>query len=156
MPAPAYLVDENGRFYRGSPGGGWAATVRVEREVSEEFRRMAAEGLPWLLAGSDQHGVSLYLDPRSREAIIILADTMPPIPKKMNRLAQAARVLGLLSLIGIVFTIPALICGYVALRQIQERNEDGTDDARAGIWLGWGVLGVWSLAMLVIGCNGGF
>jgi hypothetical protein len=157
VPAPEHLVDQNGRFYRGSPSGGWFATVRVEREVFGEFQRMAAAGVPRLPVGSDQHGVPLYLDPRSLEAKIMLADALgqPSIPK-MNGLAQTARVFGFLSLIAIPFTIPALICGYKALRQIEERNEDGTDEARTGIWLGWGVLGVWSFAMLVIGCNGGF
>jgi hypothetical protein len=63
-------------------------------------------------------------------------------------MAIASMVLGILWLYWIG-TILALIFGYVARKQIRERNESGGGMAVAGIVLGWVGIGV--AVILVIG-----
>jgi hypothetical protein len=62
-------------------------------------------------------------------------------------MAIASLVLGILWLwwIGSVL---ALVFGYVAKKQIRERNEGGSGLATAGIVLGW--IGVGALALLIV------
>jgi hypothetical protein len=71
----------------------------------------------------------------------------PPARRGTNGMAIASLVLGILWLC-FVGSILALIFGYVALRQIDERNEDGRGMAIAGIVLGW--VGVGVLALYVV------
>lgn len=64
-----------------------------------------------------------------------------------NGMSIASMVLGILW-IWWVGSILALVFGYVALRQIRERNESGKGMAIAGIVLGW--VGVGTLAIFII------
>ena len=75
-----------------------------------------------------------------------------PMPGPTNGFAIASLVLGILW-IWWVGSILALIFGYVAVKQIRQRNESGTGLAVAGIVLGWVGVGllVLFLIFLVIG-----
>jgi hypothetical protein len=62
----------------------------------------------------------------------------------------ASLVLGILWIWG-VGSILALIFGYIGLRQIRERNENGRGMAIAGVVLGWiGVAGTILIVLLAI------
>jgi hypothetical protein len=68
----------------------------------------------------------------------------------MNAMAIISLVLGILGLVLFfgVASIPAVILGHIARKQIRERDEDGDGIALAGLILGW--IGV-GLVLLVIG-----
>jgi hypothetical protein len=68
-------------------------------------------------------------------------------PQRTNGLAIASMVLGILWLYWIG-SILALVFGYVARKQIRERNEGGGGMATAGIVLGW--IGVGILAVGIV------
>jgi hypothetical protein len=70
---------------------------------------------------------------------------------KFNGAAQASFAFGLAQLImlGPLGTIPAIVFGHVALRQIQRTGERGTGLAVAGLVLGWGAVAV-GIVMLVV------
>ena len=70
-----------------------------------------------------------------------------PPPQRTNGMAIASMVLGILWLYWIG-SILALVFGYVAKRQIRERNEAGGGMATAGIVLGW--IGVGILAVVFL------
>jgi hypothetical protein len=73
------------------------------------------------------------------------------VPGPTNGFAIASLVLGILW-VWWVGSILALIFGYVARKQIRERNESGDGLAVAGIVLGWvgvGVLGLFLLLMVI-------
>ena len=70
-----------------------------------------------------------------------------PMPRPTNGFAIASLVLGILW-IWWFGSILALIFGYVARKQIRERNESGNGLAIAGIVLGW--VGVGVLALILI------
>ncbi|NKQ52579.1 DUF4190 domain-containing protein [Amycolatopsis sp. K13G38] len=78
----------------------------------------------------------------------------PPyyMPRATNGFAIASLVLGILWIYWLG-SILALIFGYVARKQIKERNESGGGMAIAGIVLGWIGVGTAALvlALLVIG-----
>ena len=61
----------------------------------------------------------------------------------------ASMVLGILWVYWIG-SILALIFGYVALKQIRERNESGRGMAIAGVVLGWVGLGTLAIFIIVI------
>ncbi|HEU4514723.1 MAG TPA: DUF4190 domain-containing protein [Nocardioidaceae bacterium] len=70
-----------------------------------------------------------------------------PLPQRAtNGLAIASLVLGIVWLYWIG-SILALVFGYVARRQIRERNQNGDGMAIAGIVLGW--VGIGSLVLLI-------
>ncbi|SEL23335.1 protein of unknown function [Blastococcus sp. DSM 46786] len=68
-------------------------------------------------------------------------------PQRTNGMAIASMVLGILWLYWIG-SILALVFGYVAKRQIQERGEAGGGMATAGIVLGWIGVGLFTLFVL--------
>lgn len=73
-----------------------------------------------------------------------------PVPVT-NRLAVASLVLGLLGFLWVT-VVPALVCGYVARRQVVARGETGGGLALAGVVLGWlyvGLLGMVALRIAV-------
>lgn len=70
-----------------------------------------------------------------------------PPPAATNGFAIASLVLGLLWVYWIG-SILALVFGYVALRQIKQRNESGRGMAIAGVVLGW--VGVVMLPLVVL------
>ncbi|MDQ3304810.1 MAG: DUF4190 domain-containing protein [Actinomycetota bacterium] len=74
---------------------------------------------------------------------------LPPYapPRPNNGMAIASMVLGILWINGIG-SILALVFGYIAKRQIAERNEQGAGFATAGIVLGW--VGIGALVLVVI------
>jgi ABC-type lipoprotein release transport system permease subunit len=65
----------------------------------------------------------------------------------MNGLAIASMVLGIVWIYW-VGSILALLFGYIAKRQIAERNEQGAGFATAGIVLGW--VGIGALVLVVV------
>ncbi|MGY2076864.1 MULTISPECIES: DUF4190 domain-containing protein [unclassified Blastococcus] len=69
------------------------------------------------------------------------------LPQRTNGMAIASMVLGILWLYWIG-SILALVFGYTAKRQIQERGEAGGGMATAGIVLGW--IGVGFFALFVL------
>ena len=72
-----------------------------------------------------------------------------PMPGPTNGFAIASLVLGILW-IWWVGSILALIFGYVARKQIRERNEGGSGLAIAGIVLGWVGVGVLALFLILL------
>jgi hypothetical protein len=77
----------------------------------------------------------------------------PPIPARgnvrrtTNGMAIASMVLGILWLNGFG-SVLALVLGYVARRQVRERNQAGAGMAIAGIILGW--IGVGALGLVLM------
>jgi hypothetical protein len=68
-------------------------------------------------------------------------------PARTNGLAIASLVLGIVWLEGLG-SILALIFGYIALRQIKQRQQRGRGLAIAGVVLGW--IGVALLALVIV------
>jgi hypothetical protein len=68
----------------------------------------------------------------------------------MNGMAIASMVLGIVWIYGLG-SILALIFGYVALRQITQRDERGRGMAIAGVVLGWvGIVGMILFVVLIV------
>ena len=63
----------------------------------------------------------------------------PPPPPGTNGLAIAALVCGIVQFTGfwLLGTIPAIVCGHIARRQIRQTGEQGDGLALAGLILGW-------------------
>jgi hypothetical protein len=85
----------------------------------------------------------------------LLADLRVPTaaPAQTNSLAVASLACGLGQLIMFPLpTIPAIVLGHVARRQIQRTGEKGAGMALAGLLLGWGgvVIGVLIAAVIVL------
>ena len=74
-------------------------------------------------------------------------------PRTTNGLAIASMVLGILWVYW-VGSILALIFGYIARRQIRERNQSGGGMATAGIVLGWIGVGTFCLMLLLVAVGG--
>ncbi len=73
-----------------------------------------------------------------------------PGPRPRNSLAVASLCCGIGQLIlGPLATMPAIVCGHMALRQIRRTGEDGTGLAVAGLLLGW--LGLAVAILLALG-----
>ena len=68
-------------------------------------------------------------------------------PRPTNGFAVASMVLGILWIYWIG-SILALVFGYIAQKQIRERNESGRGMAIAGIVLGW--IGAGTLALVIV------
>lgn len=68
-----------------------------------------------------------------------LPGIQPPAPARTNGLAIAALTCGVAQFMGfwLLATIPAIICGHMARRQIRQRGEQGDGLALAGLILGW-------------------
>jgi hypothetical protein len=80
----------------------------------------------------------------------LLADLpLPPVmPRGTNSLAIASLVCGLGQLLLYpLVTIPAIVLGHVARRQIQRTGEAGSGMALAGLLLGWAGLAIGLLAL---------
>lgn len=71
----------------------------------------------------------------------------PVVQRATNGLAVASLVLGILWLYWLG-SVLALIFGYVARKQIRERNQSGEGLATAGIVLGW--IGVGTLVLVIL------
>jgi hypothetical protein len=75
----------------------------------------------------------------------------PALPRRTNGYAVAALVCGAAQpLTGMVSTIPAIVFGHVARRQIRETGEDGSALATWGLILGWAGAAVATLVVLLI------
>ena len=78
------------------------------------------------------------------------ASPAPPAPPKNNALAIASLVCGVAQLmLWPLATIPAVVLGHVARRQIRRTGEQGAGLALAGLILGW--IGVGFAVLAVIG-----
>ena len=67
----------------------------------------------------------------------------------MNTLAIVSLVLGISGFVtGLLTAIPAVVCGHISLNQIKETNEDGYSLAKAGLILGYIIIGLAVLAIL--------
>lgn len=64
---------------------------------------------------------------------------VPPRPPGTNALAIASLACGVGQFFGLLLlgTIPAIVCGHMARRQIRRTGEEGTGLALAGLILGW-------------------
>jgi Domain of unknown function (DUF1707)/Domain of unknown function (DUF4190) len=63
----------------------------------------------------------------------------PPLPRRTNGYAVAALACGAAQPLTLMLTtIPAIVFGHVARRQIRETGEDGSAMATWGLILGWG------------------
>jgi Domain of unknown function (DUF4190) len=72
-----------------------------------------------------------------------------PMARPTNGLAIAALVCGIAQFfVGVTF-LPAIICGYIARRQIRQTGEQGDGMALAGIILGY--IGAVLLVLVVLG-----
>jgi hypothetical protein len=71
---------------------------------------------------------------------------------KTNGLAIAALICGIVQFIGfwLLGTIPALVLGYMARRQIRQTGEQGAGMALAGIILGWVGIGLTVIFVILI------
>jgi hypothetical protein len=74
-------------------------------------------------------------------------------PRTTNGLAIASMVLGILWIYW-VGSVLALIFGYVARRQIRERNQSGGGMATAGIVLGWIGVATFCLMLFLVAMGG--
>ena len=63
----------------------------------------------------------------------------PPRPPGTNALAITALICGIAQFFGLwlLATIPAVVCGHLARRQIRRTGEQGAGMAMAGLVLGW-------------------
>ena len=63
----------------------------------------------------------------------------PPHPPGTNALAITSMICGIAQFFGfwLLATIPAIVCGHIARRQIRRTGEDGDGMALAGLVLGW-------------------
>jgi hypothetical protein len=68
----------------------------------------------------------------------------PPAPPGTNALAIASLVCGIGQFFGfwLLGTIPAIVCGHMARRQIRRTGEQGDGMALAGVILGWAGVGL--------------
>lgn len=70
-------------------------------------------------------------------------------PQQINSLAIVSLVLGLVGIFsGGIASIPAVICGHLALNQIKKNHEDGSQLAKTGLICGYVVIGLWVLVLL--------
>ena len=73
----------------------------------------------------------------------------PPLPRRTNGYAMAALACGAAQpLTFMLTTIPAIIFGHVARRQIRETGEDGSLMATWGLALGWA--GVAAIVLVIV------
>jgi len=73
-----------------------------------------------------------------------------PVHRPTNSLAVASLILGLVQPFTMFLTtIPAVVCGHVARRQIRRTGESGRGLATAGLTVGW--IGVVFLTLMIIG-----
>ncbi len=63
----------------------------------------------------------------------------PPGPRGTNALAITSLICGIAQFAGfwLLGTIPAVVCGHIARRQIRQTGEEGDGMAKAGLILGW-------------------
>jgi hypothetical protein len=74
-----------------------------------------------------------------------------PMPRRTNGMAIASLVCGAAQPVtGMLTTIPAIVFGHVARRQIQRNGEDGGELAKWGLILGWAGLTAIIMAVLAI------
>ena len=73
----------------------------------------------------------------------------PPMPRRTNGYAVAALACGAAQPLTLMLTtIPAIVFGHVARRQIRETGEDGSAMATWGLILGWG--GAAAIAIVIL------
>jgi hypothetical protein len=74
----------------------------------------------------------------------------PPQPRRTNPYAVAALTCGAIQpLTGMLSTIPAIVFGHLARRQIRETGEDGSTMATWGLVLGWA--GAAAIVLVILG-----
>jgi hypothetical protein len=86
---------------------------------------------------------------------------IPPAPPRTNGFAIAALACGIAQFVGfwLLGTIPAVVFGHIARRQIRQTGEQGAGLAMAGLVLGWvgvalSVLVAVGITLLVVGAAG--
>lgn len=74
----------------------------------------------------------------------------PPQPRRTNGYAVAALTCGAIQpLTGMLSTIPAIVFGHLARRQIRDTGEDGSAMATWGLVLGWA--GAAAIVLVILG-----
>jgi len=127
----------------------------TDRDRALEFLKAAfAEGR--LSAEEYEARMSKALDARTYADLDALTVDLPgarpaapPRPPGTNALAIVALICGIAQFCGFLLlgTIPAVVCGHLARRQIRRTGEQGAGLAMAGLVLGW--IGV-GLAVAVV------
>lgn len=74
----------------------------------------------------------------------------PPMQPPTNGFAIASLVLGIFIIFWGIPSVLALVFGYIARKQIRERNEGGSGLAIAGIVLGWVGVAIWMIVLVFI------
>ncbi|GAA1580516.1 MULTISPECIES: DUF1707 and DUF4190 domain-containing protein [Streptomyces] len=75
---------------------------------------------------------------------------MPPPQRRVNGLAIASLVMGVMSLPTFGVSAPgAVITGHIAKAQVRARGEEGAGMATVGLVLGWLAMGGWVLLILL-------
>jgi hypothetical protein len=116
--------------------------LTAEEHSARVSQAMAARTYPDLdRLTLDLHRRALYPDaPR------------PAAPRRTNGYAIAALACGVAQpMTGMLSTIPAIVFGHLARRQIRDRDEDGSGMATWGLILGWaGVAAIVLIAVLAL------
>jgi uncharacterized membrane protein len=142
-----------------SPGYVLAGSARAQMRVSAQDRDHAVDLLAKAFAEGrltqDEHNARVgqaMAAATFAELDAVVADipgSVPPPPPPTNQLAIASLVCGVGQVaFAILATIPAIVCGHMARRQIRRTGEQGAGMALAGLILGWAGLALQVLALV--------
>ncbi len=132
----------------GGPGHGLAASARAQMRASTVDRDRVVDILTKAFAEGrltkDEHEARVgraMSAPTFADLDAVVTDlpgAAPPAPPKTNQLAIASFVCGVGQVVfWLLATIPAIILGHMARRQIRRTGESGAGMALAGLILGW-------------------
>lgn len=132
----------------GGPGHGLAASARAQMRASTVDRDRVVDILTKAFAEGrltkDEHEARVaraMSAPTFADLDAVVADlpgVAPPAPPKTNQLAIAALVCGVGQvMLWPLITVPAIVLGHMARRQIRQTGEQGAGMALAGLLLGW-------------------
>lgn len=142
-----------------SPGYVVAGSARAQMRVSTQDRDHAVDLLARAFAEGrltpDEHSARVGRAMAAAtfaelDAVVIdIPGSVPPPPPPTNQLAIASLVCGIGQVaFATLATIPAIILGHMARRQIRRTGEQGAGMALAGLILGWAGLALQVLALV--------
>jgi hypothetical protein len=161
-----YGTQPYGAMAYGGPAGTRAlirATDADRHRVADMLNKAYAEGR----LGKEEHearleralGATTYADLDACMADLIPLPYQAPVQAKTNTLAILSLIFGIGQMILWPFiTIPAIVLGHVARKQIRATGENGDGLALAGLILGWigaGVLALGIIAIVVLVASAG-
>jgi uncharacterized membrane protein len=166
--SPGYPVSRSGGVSPKYPAAGGvtpgyvlAGSARAQMRVSTQDRDQAVELLARAFAEGrltpDEHNARVGRAMAAAtfadlDAVVTdLPGSVPPPPPATNQLAIASLVCGVGQVaFATLATIPAIICGHMARRQIRRTGEQGAGMALAGLILGWAGLAIQVLALVAV------